>query len=226
MVIYLATNKINGKFYVGQTINRITDRISDHKRKALKYGSKSHFHCAIKKYGISGFLWEIIDTAKTRDELNEKEKYWVDFYGSINRSLGYNLKEGGGQCIFTDEVKKKIGKAGIGRKPSKKQLQAARERMLGDGNHFYGKKHSEETKKRISESRKGKGLGQTELQKIKCPHRGSDNGRSSIDEGIAYQVKSMLKDGYRNCDIQKILNVSKSTLQGIKHGVTWRHVIL
>ena len=224
LIIYKVTNKHNGKIYIGQTINKMIDRMGDHKRKSLKYGSKSHFHCAINKYGIEGFTWTVIDKAKTREELNKKEKYWVSFYNSIKRDKGYNLKEGGGQCVFTDEVKKKIGDAGRGRKQSKEHKELTRQRMLGSNNPFFGKKHSEETKIRISKSRKGKGLGQTKLQVLKCPHRGSNNKRSCIDEKIARDIKIMLKKGIRNCEIQKTLNISKGVIQGIKHEVTWKHV--
>lgn len=51
------------------------------------------FHCAIRKYGEDAFTWEIIDTAMTEDELNEKEKYWISSHDSFNN--GYNMTEGG-----------------------------------------------------------------------------------------------------------------------------------
>lgn len=69
-----------------------------------------YFHLALLKYPKESFLWEIIDTAKTQEELNEKEIYWIKYYDSTNRDKGYNLKFGGNSGgTDSEETKKKIG---------------------------------------------------------------------------------------------------------------------
>lgn len=118
MIIYKATNKVNNKIYIGQTIMSIEAR-----NRTRKYG-KSKFDYAYRKYGEDGFDWEIIDTATSLEELNEKESYWIEKLDSTNPLIGYNLKGGGGNAFLTDEVKKKISEAQIGNK-----------------NHMFGKKY-------------------------------------------------------------------------------------
>ena len=72
-VIYTATNKINGKIYVGKTYN------FEKRRKEHFYDIDDDipFHRALKKYGVENFEWKIIDRAKTDSEIKEKEIYWV-----------------------------------------------------------------------------------------------------------------------------------------------------
>ena len=68
MIVYKATNKINGKIYVGRTIHKLDQRIKEHKL-ASKNG-KSYFYNAIKKYNISNFSWSILSICKHLKELN------------------------------------------------------------------------------------------------------------------------------------------------------------
>ena len=89
-VIYLITNKVNGKKYVGQTLKHFPiQRLSEH-----AYGNKP-IGKAIQKYGLKNFEFKIIDIAVSRDALNQKEAQWVTFYESLS-PLGYNLCHGGG----------------------------------------------------------------------------------------------------------------------------------
>lgn len=111
MIIYKATNKINGKIYIGQTINSLEFRKQQHFREA-KSNSKvnTYFHNALNKYGLDNFLFEAIDNADNIDDLNRKEIYWISYYQSTNKSLGYNLDSGGksGGCK-SESTKRKIG---------------------------------------------------------------------------------------------------------------------
>ncbi|MCK4815592.1 GIY-YIG nuclease family protein [bacterium] len=226
LIIYKVTNIITNKVYIGQTIQKLHARRSDHIRKAIKYNSKIYFHNALRKYGIDNFKWEIIDISDNVEKLYNKEKYWIKYFNSTNKNIGYNMTTGGDHYVFSKEIRKKIGLAGLGRKKSQEEKELMRHRMLGANNHLYGKKLSEETKKKISESRKGKGLGQTELQKLKCPHFGSSNGNSVINNNIAKEIKIMLKKGYRSIDIQKHFNISKSIVYSIRKNTTWKHIVI
>ena len=110
MIIYKATNKKNGKIYIGQTINSLKER-----NKSRKYGD-TIFDRAFKKYGEDGFEWEIIDSSTNINCLNKKESFWIEFYNSTNLKIGYNLQGGGYNAYKTDYVKKKIGYAQRGEK--------------------------------------------------------------------------------------------------------------
>lgn len=123
MFIYKITNKINGKIYIGQVYNKsIYDRWDRHVKSASP-SSRSYVDRAISKYGKDNFVVEQIDEATSLEELNQKEKYWIKFYNSTNRSIGYNLTDGGdGGNTYKykskselNKIKEKISKANTGK---------------------------------------------------------------------------------------------------------------
>lgn len=101
-IIYKVTNNVNQKVYIGQTTTSIEERMYHHIYRAEKELNITHTHFinAIRKYGKDSFSWEEIDSADTREELNEKEIYWIQYYNSIEN--GYNI-QAGGQNFDTDK---------------------------------------------------------------------------------------------------------------------------
>ena len=96
--IYKVTNLINSKVYIGQSI-KIENRWKEHKKEAFNPKSKCYNKCfyqAIRKYGIDNFKFEVLEECKI-EELDEKEKYWIEFYQAFPPELGkgYNLYPGG-----------------------------------------------------------------------------------------------------------------------------------
>jgi len=91
--IYLITNPINGKVYVGQTLNYMK-RMNGHKNsgKTPKY----YFNYAIRKYGWENFTKEILIDDVPEEDLDNLEINYIDFYNSFKREKGYNLTIGGG----------------------------------------------------------------------------------------------------------------------------------
>lgn len=96
MWIYKITNIQNNKVYIGQTIRPVEQRFHRHINDALNNILDTHFARAIRKYGKENFVIEIIDTATTQDELNQKEQYWIRFYDSVNK--GYNETDAISKC--------------------------------------------------------------------------------------------------------------------------------
>ena len=98
-IIYKITNKVNGKIYIGLTKQKLQSRFRGHlsdARKALKNdGRVCYFQNALLKYGKENFILEQIDQADTKEELCRKEEYWISYYNSTDRSIGYNVSEGG-----------------------------------------------------------------------------------------------------------------------------------
>ena len=86
--IYLLTNKINGKQYVGQAID-IHKRIKGH-----IYDQKLHIDKAIKKYGIDNFYIDVIVEC-SEDMLDVWERDMIALYDTYNSNTGYNHTEGG-----------------------------------------------------------------------------------------------------------------------------------
>jgi len=123
--IYAATNKINGKVYVGQTVCTLGYRRLKHKsdannRKSLGYDSK--FYRAIRKYGVDGFNWKILDENVKINLLDEMEKQKIREFDSLNS--GYNSTSGGQKSrgSMSDEVRKKISKSKKGQAPWNKGI--------------------------------------------------------------------------------------------------------
>lgn len=99
--IYLITNKVNGKKYVGQTIHLVYDRWKEHRRDA-KDNKRTALHGAIRRYGADSFNVETIDKADTVEGLDEKEKFYIQKYETEDPDMGYNLKPGGQGYKETD----------------------------------------------------------------------------------------------------------------------------
>lgn len=172
MCIYLRTNKINGKQYVGQTV--------DMKRRDYQWYNVKAFYAgkiinsARKKYGIENFKTDILRECQTQDELNEWEIYYIKKLGTKIPN-GYNLTDGGDGISgyeMTEEHKRRIGEAHKGIKPSeetRKKISESHkgiglgvkrpefaEKIKGKNNPFFGKTHKQETIDKIIKANKGK----------------------------------------------------------------------
>jgi len=181
-IIYKAILLADGRIYVGQTTRSLKERISEHLHKGLFY-----FSNAIKKYGVDGFKWEIIDKSNSQKELDEKEGYYIDLYKSNTKEFGFNLTSGGDHVVYSEEVRKKMS-----------------ENMMGVKNHMYGKKQSIETKLKRSVALRGKTAGEKHYRygkpsplrkKVVCVETGE------VFESIssASILKGMRRNSIANC---------------------------
>jgi group I intron endonuclease len=146
--IYKITSPTN-KIYIGQSIN-VENRI-----KTYKYiGNRKHQHKlnnSIKKYGLENHIFEIIEECSI-EQLNEREIYWIQYYESVIKGL--NLTYGGEGGKQSEEVKIKKSKS------------------------MTGKIFSDETKKKMSESKKGH-IMYTDEWKEKMKNGAWNSGTSS-----------------------------------------------
>ncbi len=177
--IYIIRNEANGKVYVGQSSD-VTGRLKGHKR-LLSRGVhfNPHLQHAFTLYGESFFSFSEVETVN-RDMLDSKEIAWISYYNSCNPDFGYNVASGGMSFSHSEETKLKISRAGIGRKlgpPS----DSARAKMRAAK---LGRKLTEEHKKKISESGKGK------------PHNWSAQSRASVSRAVS--VRNKLKPATRS----------------------------
>ena len=133
--VYLHANLSNGKKYVGITSQEPNRRWANGK------GYKGqHFNNAIKKYGWDGFSHEILYSGLSETQAKVIEVSLIHFYNSTNPEYGYNISLGGD--VVSEETKRKISEAHKGK-------------HNGTNHHFYGKHHTEETKKKMSEAKSG-----------------------------------------------------------------------
>ena len=87
--IYITTNHINGKKYIGQ-------KQYDKNNKWKTYlGSGIYLKRAIDKYGAENFSKEIIENCETKTSLDERERYWIEYYNAVESDKFYNIASGG-----------------------------------------------------------------------------------------------------------------------------------
>lgn len=110
--IYKITNKINGKVYVGQSID-IEERWKQHEYKAFNINGNAYnsaIHQAFRKYGVENFEYQVIELCSV-EELDAKEIYWIDKLDTLSPK-GYNILPGGQKTRVSTRVLfcKKCGK--------------------------------------------------------------------------------------------------------------------
>jgi group I intron endonuclease len=94
--IYILKNKLNNKVYIGQSTD-IKRRLLAHKNGPFNPKNNCYtlpIYKAIRYYGLKNFQFKILELCKKND-LNDKEKFWISFYKSNDYMYGYNLTGGG-----------------------------------------------------------------------------------------------------------------------------------
>ena len=150
MLIYLVTNTINGKRYVGQTNQRLSSRWWSHVNRA----NCRALYSAIHKYGEKNFSVEVLCEVPTKELANEFEQEYIVRYFTLAPN-GYNILSGGNERPLMGE----------------KQKEGLRERMVGNKIRF-GTSLTEEAKQKLRLSNLGKTLSQEHRRKISAAHKG------------------------------------------------------
>ncbi len=117
--IYFVINKITGKYYIGQTVQKISDRWVAHRRSSLRRHTNHYFSRAIRKYGPRNFEIRTLFTCYDRKTLSDAESYFINLFSSNDKRYGYNCTSGGEKYELTQEHKNKIRSSLVGRKRSK-----------------------------------------------------------------------------------------------------------
>lgn len=160
--IYKITSPSN-KIYIGQSIN-INKRFSDYLKDKTKYSNQKRLLNSINKYGVNNHIFDIIEICNIED-LNKKERYWQEHYDVININ-GLNCKlqkttdKSGKLSEFTKEA---IRNSNLGQKRSeasklKMSINNGKPQLGKKGNLSmnFGKKASNETKQKMSNSHKNR----------------------------------------------------------------------
>lgn len=98
--IYKIKNNVNGKLYIGKTNQTIVDRFAQHCKDCLRDSEKNRpLYKAMNKYGVQNFSVEQVEECSP-DIVNEREKYWIEYYNSFKQ--GYNATLGGDGASYLD----------------------------------------------------------------------------------------------------------------------------
>lgn len=189
MIIYKATNLVNGKVYIGQTKYSLEKRMNGHiKQSKSSNDEKIHyFQHAIKKYGENNFKWEII-TECSQEESDILEIYYIQLCDSHNNEKGYNETIGGRGVVgnkLTEEQKQKISKA-VSNSEKFRQFCKSYNATEGKSKTMKGRVFAEEHIKHLSESAKNREI--------------SDEGREKLCKAMQNSIKhkeACKKEEYR-----------------------------
>lgn len=242
-ILYLLTNIVNGKIYIGQTWQSLKRRFHG----GFGYSGCIYLNYAIEKYGKDNFYYTNLDFAFTQAQANILEDFYIDKYDSTNPEKGYNIKKGGTHGSHSYETKKKLSDTNKGKKQSE-ETKALRSKIMmgnkhgvGNKNHF-GHKHSDESKKKMSDSLMGreawnKGVPMSEETKVilsnslkgrevwnkgKPGPKGEDHPGCKLNNEMVLEIREDFANvsfSFITGDGQKI-NFYKET--GKKLGLHWR----
>lgn len=187
--VYKTTNLINGKIYIGQH--------KEGKFNSFYLGSGIKIKHAIKKYGKENFTVEIVEECEDLQSLNEKEKYWIEFYNARDGSIGYNISAGGEQ-EYLDSKGSNNPHFGV---------------HTNYGGGMKGKHHSERTKKLLSS--KSKGIPQDKAFAYRRT-RHLCKRVQNLETGVVYASykeanNAYNKDGKRQCSVGRVVDTYRTT---------------
>ena len=189
--VYLVTNSLDGKIYVGQ-------------HKAEKFesrylGSGIHIRNAVKKYGKDKFAVKLIDTAESKEELDEKEIYWIRELDSRNPDVGYNLAKGGAGHQMSGTTRQRMAEAHRGRKNPKSP-----ETIKKLSEALKGHAVSAEARRHMSESQQGKKMSEEQKRKISNALKGrvkSEEERKRLSEALKGNKCGFCRPGYKHKEV-------------------------
>ena len=209
--VYQHRNKINGKVYIGITMQTPEQRW----RHGEGYKSSPHFYAAIQKYGWDNFEHNTLFQNLTKEEACKKEQELIAKYNSMNREYGYNSTSGGDIFVMNEETKQKISQS-----------------LMGNKNGL-GHPCSEEKKKKISEAQKGRRLTEEHKQKLSeaakkrhtpCSEQAKENIRKASHKKPVYcEELNKVFESVQECsrqlgipatNISKLCNGRGKTLKG------------
>lgn len=199
-IVYIHTNKIDGKRYVGITRQAPNRRW----RNGNGYYLNEHFSRAIHRDGWDNFTHEIVFTGISKNEACKKEKELIAFYKTNDAMYGYNKSTGGEKpcqgAKLSENTRKKMSEAKIGRKMS------------------------EESCRKISESKKGKPNGREGRTGEKCPTAGIVRqidictGEVVAEYYGYYEMERAT--GYGQTPIKRVVNGEQKQ----SHGYKWEYI--
>jgi group I intron endonuclease len=214
MIIYLVTNLINNKKYIGM----------DSLNCSYYLGSGIFIKKALKKYGRENFKKEILQICETKEELLEAEKYWINHFDAINDRNFYNIREGGqgGDIRYfmnEDQIANWKSNISIGKKGIRKGIPLSEKNKKGISEglkDFYknnispnmGRNQSEETKIKIRNALIGREFSEEHKNNMKT--KKSENLKPASISKEKRDKLSKYNSSLTKEEVLMIYNLSKS----------------
>lgn len=201
--IYLIYCNVTDKCYVGQTIQKVSERICKH-RCGEQYIDKE-----IQKIGWEGnFDYFVLEENIPLINLNTLEKFWIEMFDSVSPN-GYNLTHGGqSHFVISDELRARRRELFSGKNnpnygnhaPQSEEVKAKKRAtnlakgirppvLCGEKNPNYGKNFSPEHRAKLSAAKKGKPSWNKGL---KCPQISEGRRGTPCAEETKIKIRATL----------------------------------
>jgi len=207
-IIYLVTNVVDGKRYVGKTIRTLQIRKAEHKKHSRR-GADTFFHKAIRKHGFDAFNWRILLMNDDPDELSDAEQFCIKKF-KTRAPKGYNLTAGGEGIVglvHSEKTKRKISESHKGIKLSVDHKRRISEAGMG----------------RVS-SRRGIPLSLKTKQKISELTRGEKNASARLTEREVLEIYRKADRGELHRKIAAEYKIAETTVYNIYARRTWKYL--
>jgi group I intron endonuclease len=215
MVVYITKNLINGKMYIGKDSHNNPEYL----------GSGALLLEDIKIYGRKNFRKDILEYC-TKDNLGEREEYWIDFFNAVNSKLFYNIRSQTSGWYNKDlnpekydYVVKKISESNKGRKVSqetKDKISQNQERKEKLRKANSGKPKPEGFGETISQLKSGVKLSKEHCEKISQGKKGKKQPQSYIDK----KSKPIIQLDKQNNIIQEFKSVKDAAASNEKFKIS------
>lgn len=229
--IYKITNLINNKCYIGQSIC-IERRLLQHKSTyEISRDPNKPLYQAFKKYGLENFSFEVLEEC-LKEELDNKEKYYIEKYQSLTHQNGYNIRAGGEGSNGENHPKHKLTEKDIidirtryNNRERCKEVEALYQDRIGHSG--FSKIWKGETWKNIMPevyTPENK-----EFHKHNTGQTGSSNGRSKLTEEDVYDIRWRRKNGEKieevYCDYL-FTGITFRSFENVWLGYNWKNIIV
>lgn len=215
----------NSKRYVGKTEKELQVRLNYHKH-CSKY-IKNHLYNAIRKYGWNNLKIEVLCECNSKEELNEKEKYFILQFGSTDPEKGYNLRSGGEGGLHSKSTKLKISESNKGIKngmynkiPWNKNKKLTKQHVENLRNSHLGQEPWNKGKKL---PKRGE-LSNDVKNKISKANSGDNNGMAKLTCEIVKEIREKYQTGdYTQKELSMLYCISKACMSEIINYKAWKN---
>ncbi|NBO22990.1 hypothetical protein EBU94_06605 [bacterium] len=208
--IYIITNKVNNKVYIGSSQD-IKRRFYLHRHYLNKKKHVNmHLQTAWDLYGEESFVFSVLETLNDKESLLQKEKYYIELYQSTDRNKGYNI------CEDTSAPMRN-------RKHSAKSIEKMKKSKIGESNNFFGKNHTDQTKEKIRKAKTGKKLSDEHKEKIASKSH-FRNGENHIKSKLSFEEVQKIRQQFEQTE-KKHKFCSQIAKEYCVHSSTIRRII-
>ena len=207
--IYKIESAIDGKVYIGQTINFNKRKNSHFSNLRKDTHFNSYLQRSFNKNGEENFSIEVVEECSS-ENLDRLEKHYIKYFKSDNQKYGFNMMSGGqiNRGCFTEEVRKKMSESG------------------------KGKIFTDEHKKKIGDSNKGKLISEIAINKMKLTkslnsykHSGENNSNSVISDICAEEIIHLLLANMKVDEISSMYDISNYIVNNLLYNKSYKHIM-